>query len=846
MKLSSCHIIATISIFFLSSTLYGQGLEFKGNDYPIDERTSYNVFNDTPIQFSDKFNISFEMSLTRPSRLGYIVRIKNENNKIYNLSYYNDGIFSVFKLNEEGKNSLIAAKFETKDLVASRWFQVSIKFDLQKDSLCLAIKQQNFFVHNLELPSKWTPDIYFGKSDYMIDVPVFSIRQLVIFDDKQQYNFPLDESEGEEVHSIEGKVFGQVSNPKWLINESYNWAQKYKFTSSSVAGYNFDDLTDNIYIFNKDTLITYNLYSGDVICNSLANKCPIDIFLGTNFWNSEANKLYVYEVHVDDAGKPTVATLDLRAKEWTVVSNENLPMQLHHHSVAYDRENERHFIFGGFGDIYYSKELYVYNYNKNRLDSVVLKGDRIEPRYFSSMGYRKDDNSLYIYGGMGNESGEQIVGRQYFYDLHKVDLNNNTVSKLWEIPWNRENIVPVREMVIQDDSYFYTLCYPEHCSNTYLKLYRFAFKDGAFQILGDSIPIRSEKIKTKANLYYSDKLNKLFAVVQEFDDDDISSSVGVYSLAFPPISHASLSAYKPHSRNSEFTFQILIALLILLVIVIISALIFFIRRRSHEKQGANDKKTIINPVNVKCSTSLEQNLVKANSIYLFGEFMVRDRQNKDITYMFSTKLKQVFLSILQYSPKGGISSQRLSELFWPGKSEDKVKNSRGVAINHVRGILKEIDGIELVYDKGLFRIEYTDEFYCDYLACVKLLMINNTGGNATELIGIVSRGKFLRSIDMPEFDSFKGNLEQKLEPVLLIEIENCFKKEAYKIVVALCKSLFHIDPINDEALCYTIQSLTKMNMVNEAKVQYLKFSVEYMNTMNTEYPYSFTDIQKKV
>ncbi len=35
-------------------------------------------------------------------------------------------------------------------------------------------------------------------------------------------------------------------------------------------------------------------------------------------------------------------------------------------------------------------------------------------------------------------------------------------------------------------------------------------------------------------------------------------------------------------------------------------------------------------------------------------------------------------------------------------------------------------------------------------------------------------------------------------------------------------------------------------MVNEAKVQYLKFSVEYMNTMNTEYPYSFTDIQKSM
>lgn len=62
-----------------------------------------------------------------------------------NLSYYNDGIFSVFKLNEEGKNSLIAAKFETKDLVASRWFQVSIKFDLQKDSFMSCNQTTKFF-----------------------------------------------------------------------------------------------------------------------------------------------------------------------------------------------------------------------------------------------------------------------------------------------------------------------------------------------------------------------------------------------------------------------------------------------------------------------------------------------------------------------------------------------------------------------------------------------------------------------------------------------------------------------------------------------------------------------------
>lgn len=836
------HIIIFISIFLLPSTLYGQGLEFKGNDYPIDERTCYNVFGDTAIPFSDKFNISFDMSLTHPSRLGYIVRIKSgDNNKVYNLSYYNDGVSSVFKLNEEGKSSIITAKFVTKELLESHWFRVSIEFDFKKDSLCLTIKQQKFFVDNLKLPTQWTPNIYFGKSDYMIDVPIFSIKQLTISDVKQQYYFPLDESGGEDVHTMEGKVFGHVNNPIWLINESYNWAHKHKFASSSVAGYNFDDVTDNIYIFNKDTLITYNLYSGDVRYDTFVNECPIDIFLGTNFLDSKTNKLYVYEVHVDDAGKPTVVTLDLQTKEWAVVSNENLPMQLHHHSVAYDRANERHFIFGGFGDIYYSKELYMYDYDKNWYEALALKGDQIEPRYFSSMGYRKDNNSLYIYGGMGNESGEQIVGRQYFYDLHKVDLNNNTVSKQWKIAWKKENIVPVREMVIQDDSCFYTLCYPEHFSNTYLKLYRFAFKDGACQILGDSIPIRSEKIKTKANLYYSDRLNKLFAIVQEFDDNDISSGIGIYSLAFPPINSELLNTYKPHSESNA-TYQVL---LVLLIIAIMSVLIFYIRRRLYKKQKENDDKTVITPVNIKRSVPLEQNSIKANSVYLFGEFMVRDKQNKDITYMFSTKLKQVFLLILQYTPEGGVSSQRMNELFWPGKPEDKVKNSRGVTINHIRGILKEINGAELVHDKGLFKIEYTNDFYCDYFVCVKLLVENSTGGKQKELLEIVTRGKFLRSIDMSEFDSFKGNLEQKLEPVLLIEIEHNFEKEAYKVVVALCECLFYIDPINDEALCYVIQSFTKMSLVNEAKVQYLQFCVEYMNTMNREYPHSFADIQKR-
>lgn len=90
-----------------------------------------------------------------------------------------------------------------------------------------------------------------------------------------------------------------------------------------------------------------------------------------------------------------------------------------------------------------------------------------------------------------------------------------------------------------------------------------------------------------------------------------------------------------------------------------------------------------------------------NSMYLFGDFSVFDRNGRNISYMFSLRIKQIFCLILRYSDADGISSKQLSDLIWPDKPKDKVKNSRGVAINHLRKILKELDGIELVYEKDV-------------------------------------------------------------------------------------------------------------------------------------------------
>lgn len=165
-------------------------------------------------------------------------------------------------------------------------------------------------------------------------------------------------------------------------------------------------------------------------------------------------------------------------------------MQLHHHGAWFDAEKGQYTLFGGFGNMRYSKSFYAYDLNTHEWSVLDgFGGDSLCPRYFSSVGYSRSHDAVYIFGGMGNESGEQVVGRYYFYDLHRVDLATRRIRKLWELPWEGDNVVPVRSMVIPDPSAFYTLCYPEIYSDSYLRLYRFP---------STTVPVRSWATRSRS------------------------------------------------------------------------------------------------------------------------------------------------------------------------------------------------------------------------------------------------------------------------------------------------------------------------------------------------------------
>lgn len=819
-----CSIALLLGFIPLRAASSLGGLKFHGNEAPINQRTSYNVFGDRPVEFTGSFNIEFNLSLYPTSEIGYIVRIKNtDSSTIYNLFYDGQGGNLIFRLNEEGRNNVIAASADKRLFLDMPWVKVNLSFDLKSDSITLTINNQEFSAGNLDLPDTYHPVILFGKSDHIIDVPSFAIKDLSI-GDKEPYVFSLKESKGDVVHDVSGEAFGDVLNPEWLMNDAYHWRFKAAFRSQSIAGANYSADRKEIYYFNRDSLLIYNVRSNRTDIKVFEHKLPVTLKLGTNFIDTKNNKLYSYEPFSEGYNGSSVASLDLNTYQWTVESSEQLASPLHHHGSYFDPEKGQFTMYGGFGRMHYSKDFFTYDLNKKGWDTLAaFGGDFLSPRYFSSVGYLKQTNSIYIFGGMGNESGEQAVGRQYYYDLYKIDLNTRKVSKLWEIKWERDNVVPVRGMVILNDSSFYTLCYPEHVSESLLRLYRFSLKDGQYEILGDSIPIRSDKITTNANLYYDGVLNTLFTVVQEFDDD-ISSDLKVYSLSFPPITAQELADYSKEKTGNTVA-------IVLAALIIVSVIGFLVYKKSRSKEIYEALRTEAPPGDNKPVPS-----ARPNSIYLFGEFTVHDRKNRDITYMFSAQLKQVFCLILQYSTtEGGIASQRLSNILWPDKPADKVKNSRGVTINHLRKVLSELDGIELLYDKGHFKIEHKDPFYCDYTRCLEIISTNEEEKHRDELVNILARGKFLQLSDHALYDSFKEEVEKKLEPVLLVEVEKCYNAEQYQTTIVFAEALSNIDPLNETALSFGIKSMQRLKLNDEARIRYQAFVLDYKKETGHDY-----------
>ena len=832
---------------------YSQGLLFQANDKEIKERTSLQIFQEGEIPcFTKNFQLSFELSIRDFDTFGYVFLLKEDQGKTkYSFTYtYLDGENSTFKFNTDGKENHYSLNLRN-DALAYQWIPVSFAFDLQQDVLTIRIGDNEKKITSLGLKDTFCPHLFFGRYDYILDMPTFAIRNLKLEGDRSHsYTFPLNENEGEEVHTSTGKVLGTVVNPVWLINGSYHWEKLFEYSFQTPSGITFEPDSQRLIIFSQDSLLTYNLLKRQPQKYSYSNKLPVKLQLATHFMNTTDGKLYVYELNNLPLGDATVAALDLNNQEWKQTGVAALPVQLHHHDGFWDETTGKYLVFGGFGNKRFNNTFLEYDIEGDRWDTLSYSGDRIIPRYFSGMAVNKNWEHIYVFGGMGNESGEQSVGRNYLHDLYLLDRKQQSVRRLWQNA-SDHRLVVARDMILTpDEKYIYALCYPEYLSDTYLQLYRLTVDDGTMKALGDSIPMRSEEIMTNANLYYNSLTHEYYCTTTEFDKKG-HTVIRTYVLSAPPVS---LDEIRSYGSRSSLEIRWLWIMAGIGVLLLVGGVLFVRRKRGKQRNAVLESSSVLMspPVGREPDKSVqgketlakedfESSLVRPNAVYLFGPFTVIDRNGRDITHLFSSRLRQVFIYILLHSTHNGVLSASLNEVFCPDKPDDKVKNLKGVTINQIRKNLAELDGVELVHDKGYFRLVFTD-CYCDYF---RFRTLKNAEEVENELGILLMRGKFLDGMDAGMMDHFKQKVEEFLSSFLPLEIERLYQQHKYDAVIRFCNVLFRVDPVNELALAYGMHALNHTGSSQEAILQYSLFVREYKQMMNEEYSTSYAELMSK-
>lgn len=832
---------------------YSQGLLFQANDKEIKERTSLQIFQEGEIPcFTKNFQLSFELSIRDFDTFGYVFLLKEDQGKTkYSFTYtYLDGENSTFKFNTDGKENHYSLNLRN-DALAYQWIPVSFAFDLQQDVLTIRIGDNEKKITSLGLKDTFCPHLFFGRYDYILDMPTFAIRNLKLEGDRSHsYTFPLNENEGEEVHTSTGKVLGTVVNPVWLINGSYHWEKLFEYSFQTPSGITFEPDSQRLIIFSQDSLLTYNLLKRQPQKYSYSNKLPVKLQLATHFMNTTDGKLYVYELNNLPLGDATVAALDLNNQEWKQTGVAALPVQLHHHDGFWDETTGKYLVFGGFGNKRFNNTFLEYDIEGDRWDTLSYSGDRIIPRYFSGMAVNKNREHIYVFGGMGNESGEQSVGRNYLHDLYLLDRKQQSVRRLWQNA-SDHRLVVARDMILTpDEKYIYALCYPEYLSDTYLQTYRLTVDDGTMKALGDSIPMRSEEIMTNANLYYNSLTHEYYCTTTEFDKKG-HTVIRTYVLSAPPVS---LDEIRSYGSRSSLEIRWLWIMAGIGVLLLAGGVLFVRKKRGKQRNAVLESSSVLMspPVGREPDKSVqgketlakedfESSLVRPNAVYLFGPFTVIDRNGRDITHLFSSRLRQVFIYILLHSTHNGVLSASLNEVFWPDKPDDKVKNLKGVTINQIRKNLAELDGVELVHDKGYFRLVFTD-CYCDYF---RFRTLKNAEEVENELGILLMRGKFLDGMDAGMMDHFKQKVEEFLSSFLPLEIERLYQQHKYDAVIRFCNVLFRVDPVNELALAYGMHALNHTGSSQEAILQYSLFVREYRQMMNEEYSTSYAELMSK-
>ncbi len=239
-------------------------------------------------------------------------------------------------------------------------------------------------------------------------------------------------------------------------------------------------------------------------------------------------------------------------------------------------------------------------------------------------------------------------------------------------------------------------------------------------------------------------------------------------------------------------------------------------------------------------------------VLLFGEFKILNGEGQNIINQFAPKLQEIlsYLLINSYAPKReGISSEKLSEMFWSSFDKKEAKNNRGVVISKIRKTLEQIEGINIISSDAGWKVELSENIYYDYSELVELdkrywSPERTEDGTLFEInmLDILRRGIILKDYNFEWLDEEKGAVADMLLNSATEHLTAGKYKDDHDISLLIADTALVWEPLNEYFLKIKLQTLNRMGRYGEARDMYHLFAREYQRTSGESFNISLSDM----
>ena len=818
------------------------GIKFNSQNVNRDKKTSLFLNEGNSIELNNSFSISFDISFWDSKKFGPILRIDDEQGNEIRVIYiqFKNKDTSYIQIIEPVQKSSIEIKIPKNHLTRNHWFNFKLTID-QNNKFLKAFWNNNFagkIGYQVHKQNQFR--FAFGIKELNnlndFDVPGIVIKNIIISENnKIKYQWELNPFKENPLLDKFEYLKIEAVNPVWLYQDHQKWKRVADFKISdhpiSCYGVAFDSVNSRLFVDRKNDLLIYNLITGkDSI---IKYNSPSPAYWNELFYDNEKQLLYSF---MNGMGK--VSIFDLNKKEW-IVADTSLNTDGHYFGSAkfcYPNENNL-YLLGGYGWYSTKNDLFKYDFKQKEWEKVKLNKNEMTPRTWFTLGKGFKKGEFIIYGGVGNENGNQEHGFKTYYDFYLLNMNDLTIKKI-NYPnidsTNYSSLANYLQLDQKDSAVFFLSKVTEE-NNPNIYLNELNLSTGILSKVGDNF-WKAKADKWYYNyLYYSKSTKEFIAVI--FD----TTTVELYSINYPPIPETA-KVYTENTDTNE-NYSVILFSTIIGAIVIGFSFIYFKKRKTKLSQT-------INANNYGNEMFIPEKSKTKNSINLFGGFSICDKDGNEISQTLSPKLKEIFLLILIKSLNNhhsGITSEELSAIIWRDASPDSGKANRGVAINKIRKILSSVDGVDIEFSDKLWFIKINNGSSCDYVEYLKFCNASKLecffkNDSMSLLIKKLEGGEFLKGISYEWLDSIKFAINNEIIEFLKRYLNNSQIQIGTEQLLKLYDVILSFDSVDQDAIKLKIKTLSSTGKHHIAKSTYGLFIAEYKRLYDENYPLAFQEI----